>query len=83
MKRQLLDNIRAFELHENLNLSFDEFLVFDGLKRDSFDSQELGFIVFDIASINNSEATLSKFNWGNNVVLHNFAIHLLFEDVYK
>jgi hypothetical protein len=83
VKRKLLDNIRAFELHEYLDLSLDEFLVFDGLKRDRFDGQELRFIIFDIASIDDSEATLSKLNWGNNIVLDDFAIHWLFEDFYK
>lgn len=70
-----LDYVWAFQFEENFDLPSDNFFIFDALERDGLDSQELVFVIFDVSSIDRTEASLAQLDRGDHVALYYFAGH--------
>ena len=71
-----LHDVRTLQFHQYLDLSPDNFLIFDGLERDGLNREQLVFVFFDVASIDCPETSLSQLNGSYYIALNDFASHL-------
>ena len=70
------DYVGTLQFHQYLYLPAHHFFILDAVEQNSFDCEQLVFVVLHVASVDSSETAFSQLDGSDDVALDDLAGHL-------